>query len=77
MQRALDHIDQHLDGDLDLEAVSSVAAFSKFHFHRQFKATADHAEHGAMSARRRKPGVAGKIPRSETGCLSPGSAKAR
>lgn len=39
MQRVLDHIDRRLDGDLDLEAVSSVAAFSKFHFHRQFKAT--------------------------------------
>ena len=39
MQRVLDHIDQNLDGDLELEAVSSVAAFSKFHFHRQFKAT--------------------------------------
>lgn len=39
MQRVLDHIDRHLDGDLDLEAVAGVAAFSKFHFHRQFKAT--------------------------------------
>lgn len=39
MQRVLDHIDRHLGGDLDLETVSSVAAFSKFHFHRQFKAT--------------------------------------
>jgi len=39
MQRVLDHIDQHLDGALDLDAVSGVAAFSKFHFHRQFKAT--------------------------------------
>ena len=39
MQRALDYIDQHLDDDLDLEAVSRVAAFSKFHFHRQFVAT--------------------------------------
>lgn len=39
MQRVLDHIDQHLDGDLDLESVSRVAAFSKFHFHRQFMAT--------------------------------------
>ena len=38
MRRVLDHIDRHLDGDLDLEAVSGVAAFSKFHFHRQFKA---------------------------------------
>ncbi len=39
MQRALDYIDQHLDGDLDLETISRVAAFSKFHFHRQFTAT--------------------------------------
>ena len=39
MQRVLDHIDQHLDDDLDLETVSGVAAFSKFHFHRQFTAT--------------------------------------
>jgi AraC family transcriptional regulator len=39
MQRVLDHIDQHLDDDLDLEAMSGVAAFSKFHFHRQFTST--------------------------------------
>jgi AraC family transcriptional regulator len=39
MQRVLDYIDRHLDGDLDLETLSGVAAFSKFHFHRQFMAT--------------------------------------
>ncbi|MFK4508112.1 AraC family transcriptional regulator [Bradyrhizobium daqingense] len=39
MRRVLDHIDRHLDDDLDLERLSSVAAFSKFHFHRQFTAT--------------------------------------
>jgi AraC family transcriptional regulator len=39
MQRVLDHIDQHLDGDLDLDTLSRVAAFSKFHFHRQFAVT--------------------------------------
>lgn len=38
MRRALDFIDRHLDDDLDLETVSRVAAFSKFHFHRQFAA---------------------------------------
>ena len=38
MQRVLDYIDQHLGDDLDLEAVSGVAAFSKYHFHRQFTA---------------------------------------
>ena len=39
MQRVLDHIDRHLDDDLDLDTLSSVAAYSKFHFHRQFAAT--------------------------------------
>lgn len=39
MKRALDHIDRNLDDHLDLEEVSAVAAFSKFHFHRQFTST--------------------------------------
>lgn len=39
MQRVLDHIDRHLDGDLGLDALSGIAAFSKHHFHRQFSAT--------------------------------------
>lgn len=38
MQRVLDYIDRHINDDLDLETVSRVAAFSKFHFHRQFTA---------------------------------------
>ena len=38
MIRVLDHIDAHLDDELDLDRLSSVAAFSKFHFHRQFRA---------------------------------------
>jgi AraC family transcriptional regulator len=39
MQRVLDHIDRHLDDDLGLASLSEVAAFSMFHFHRQFSAT--------------------------------------
>ena len=35
-QRALRYIDEHLDEDLSLEVLSGVAAFSKYHFHRQF-----------------------------------------
>jgi AraC family transcriptional regulator len=45
MQRVLDHIDQSLDGDLDLETLSRIAAFSKFHFHRQFAATFEMSVH--------------------------------
>jgi AraC family transcriptional regulator len=39
MQRVLDHIDRHLDDDLGLAALARVAAFSRYHFHRQFAAT--------------------------------------
>lgn len=39
MLRVLDHIDRHLDENLSVEALSGVAAFSKYHFHRQFTAT--------------------------------------
>jgi AraC family transcriptional regulator len=38
MQRVLEYVDAHLDDALDLGTLSRVAAFSKFHFHRQFKA---------------------------------------
>src|ERR1700749_698275 len=38
MRRVLDYVARHLDTGLDLETVSSVAAFSKVHFHRQFTA---------------------------------------
>lgn len=39
MARVLDHVDAHLDDPLDLDTLSAVAAFSRFHFHRQFSAT--------------------------------------
>ena len=35
-RKVLDYIDANLNGDLALERLSGVAAFSKFHFHRQF-----------------------------------------
>ena len=35
-RKVLDYIDNHLDDDLAVERLSSVAAFSKYHFHRQF-----------------------------------------
>ncbi|WP_437604880.1 AraC family transcriptional regulator [Sorangium sp. So ce834] len=35
-RRVLEHIDAHLDEDLTLDRLSGVAAFSKYHFHRQF-----------------------------------------
>ena len=36
MQRVLTYIDEHLDDDLDVDLLSGIAAFSKYHFHRQF-----------------------------------------
>ena len=38
MIRVLEHIARHPDQDLALDALADVAAFSKFHFHRQFRA---------------------------------------
>ena len=54
MQRVLDYIDRHLDGDLDLDALSRVAAFSKFHFHRQFTATFELSVHRYVQLARMK-----------------------
>jgi AraC family transcriptional regulator len=38
MHRVLEHIDRHLDQRLELDALSRVANFSSFHFHRLFAA---------------------------------------
>jgi AraC family transcriptional regulator len=37
-RRVLEHVDAHLDGELRVEELGRVAAFSKYHFHRQFAA---------------------------------------
>ena len=69
MQRVLDYVDQHLDGDLDLETVSRVAAFSKFHFHRQFMATFGLSVHRYVQLARLKRAshqLTSKGPRSVT-----------
>jgi AraC family transcriptional regulator len=34
--KVLEYIDSHLDDDLTIDRLSNVAAFSKYHFHRQF-----------------------------------------
>lgn len=39
LRRVLEHIEAHLDADLDGETLACVAAFSRFHFHRQFAAS--------------------------------------
>jgi AraC family transcriptional regulator len=38
MNRVFDYIERHLSDDLSLERLSAVAAFSRFHFHRLFRA---------------------------------------
>lgn len=35
-RRVLEHVDEHLEDELSVERLAKVAAFSKFHFHRQF-----------------------------------------
>lgn len=38
LRRVLEYIDQHAEQPINLDTLSGVAAFSKFHFHRQFTA---------------------------------------
>src|SRR5690349_21305614 len=38
VNRAVDHVLLHLDGPVRLEEVAAVAGFSRFHFHRVFRA---------------------------------------
>ncbi|MHC6527423.1 MULTISPECIES: AraC family transcriptional regulator [unclassified Vibrio] len=39
VQRVCDYIERHLDDDLSLDLLSDIAACSKYHFHRVFKAS--------------------------------------
>jgi AraC family transcriptional regulator len=38
VERVLRHIEEHLDEELSVERLAAVAGFSRFHFHRQFRA---------------------------------------
>src|ERR1700749_3923337 len=38
VQRVVDHLAEHLDDALDLEALARVACFSPYHFHRVYRA---------------------------------------
>ena len=50
LMRVWDHIHDHPDGDLSLDALADVAALSRFHFHRLFRAVI--GETAAQSVRR-------------------------
>ena len=50
LHRVIDHIHSHPAGDLSLDALADVAALSRFHFHRLFRAVI--GETAAQSVRR-------------------------
>lgn len=54
LQRVLQYIDQHLQDDLSLETLSGIAAFSKYHFHRQFTDLLGISVHHYVQLRRLK-----------------------
>ncbi len=54
LQRVLDHIDRHLDENLSLASLSSVAAFSPSHFQRQFAAVVGISAHRYVQLARLK-----------------------
>jgi transcriptional regulator GlxA family with amidase domain len=52
LRRARDHADRHFAEPLDLEQLASVAALSKYHFHRLFTATYGQTPAAHLSERR-------------------------
>jgi AraC family transcriptional regulator len=50
----LDYIDAHLTEDLSVDRLSSVAAFSKYHFHRQFSELAGYGVYRYVQLKRLK-----------------------
>jgi len=52
LARVLDHIEAHLEGDLTLDRLASIACLSQFHFARAFKAAVGQSPHRYVSARR-------------------------
>jgi AraC family transcriptional regulator len=45
IHRALDYVQEHLDEEINLEAIASEACFSQFHFHRIFTAMLGETPH--------------------------------
>jgi AraC family transcriptional regulator len=52
LARVLDYIEAHLEGDLTLDRLASIACLSQFHFARAFKAAIGQSPHRHVSARR-------------------------
>jgi AraC family transcriptional regulator len=52
LTRVLDHIEAHLEGDLSLDQLASIACLSRFHFARAFKAAVGQSPHRYVSAKR-------------------------
>jgi AraC family transcriptional regulator len=52
LSRVLDYIEAHLEGDLALDQLASIACLSRFHFARAFKAAIGQSPHRYVSAKR-------------------------
>ena len=52
LSRVLDYIADHLEGDLTLDHLASIARLSRFHFARAFKAATGQPPHRYVSAKR-------------------------
>jgi AraC family transcriptional regulator len=68
-RRVLEHVDAHLDDELTVEALSGVAAYSKFHFHRQFAALFGLGVHEYVQLTRLKRAASALAFRSERSVL--------
>ena len=52
LSRVLEYIEAHLEGDLALDQLASIACLSRFHFARAFKAAVGRSPHRYVSVRR-------------------------
>jgi AraC family transcriptional regulator len=52
LARVLDYIEAHLEGDLTLDHLASIACLSRFHFARAFKAAVGQSPHRYVSGKR-------------------------
>ena len=48
INRVLDYIEEHIDQELSLDKLARIASFSRFHFHRIFRALVGETLHGHM-----------------------------
>jgi len=70
MHNVFEYIDNHLDGELNLETISTIACYSPFHFHRIFKSITYETLNSYLTRRRIEKAAAQLIHQQEASITS-------